>query len=119
MYRGTNISNQTFYLHKIVTDTEGDDFYVDHINHNTLDNHLCNLRVIPHDKNSKNRSHRNSNNKTGYRNVFWNNSIQKYTVSLCHNYKEIHIGDFDDVEEAGRAAEDARKRYYGKFAGNN
>ena len=56
--------------------------YIDHINHNTLDNRLENLRITINNKNSKNRRHKNSNNKTGYRNVFYNSAIDKYTVSL-------------------------------------
>ena len=95
------------------------DVHVDHINHDTLDNRRCNLRVTSRSDNYTNRNGRNSNNKSGYRNVFWNNAISKWSVRLCKNYKQIHIGDFDDVDEAGRVAEEARKKYYGKFAGTN
>lgn len=92
---------------------------VDHINHNTLDNRKCNLRLTNQSENSLNKNGRNSNNKSGYRNVFWNNNIGKWTVSLCKNYKRIIIGDYDDVDIAGKMAEKARQKYYGEYAGKN
>jgi len=92
---------------------------VDHINNNDLDNRKSNLRIADRDDNSKNRKSKNSNNKSGYRNVFWNSTISKWTVSLCKNYKSIHIGDYNDVDEAGRQAELARQKYYGKYAGKS
>ena len=95
------------------------DVHVDHINHDTLDNRECNLRVSKISDNLENRKGRNSNNKSGYRNVFWNSAISKWSVSLCKNYKRIDLGDYDDVDEAGRVAEAGRQKYYGKFAGNN
>ncbi|CAB1251573.1 conserved protein of unknown function [Ruminococcaceae bacterium BL-6] len=107
-----------YILHRYLLDYHGKQ-RVDHIDHNGLDNRRRNLRVVEANKNSKYRQSKNKNNKTGYRNVFYNSSIGKYTVCLCHNYKSIHIGDYDDVDEAGRIAELARKKYYGEFAGDN
>lgn len=92
---------------------------VDHKNNNPLDNRKDNLRVVSKSENCSNRTGRNRNNKSGYRNVFWNTGLGKWQVSLCKNYKRICVGCFDDVEEAGRAAENARKQYYGEFAGSN
>ena len=92
---------------------------IDHINHNKLDNRKCNLRMTNQNTNMRNRPSKNSNNKSGYRNVFWNTGIGKWTVSLCKNYKEIHIGDYDDVDLAGAVAEEARQKYYGEYAGKS
>ena len=92
---------------------------IDHINHDALDNRRCNLREIPYAMNSKNRSSRNSNNKSGYRNVFWNTGLSKWQVTLCRNRKRILVGLYDDVDEAGKAASDARQEYYGDCAGEN
>lgn len=93
--------------------------HIDHINHNTLDNRECNLRVSRISDNLENRKSKNSNNKSGYRNVFWNTAKKKWSVSLCKNYKRIDLGDYDDVDEAGKVAEAGRQKYYGKFAGKN
>ena len=90
---------------------------VDHINHDVFDNRRENLRVVKYSDNSCNRDGPNKNNKSGYRNVFWNKSIEKWSVSLCKNGKQINGGSFDDVHDAGAMAERLRKQYYGDFSG--
>lgn len=112
--------NTTEKLHTIIIGRENSiGMDVDHINHKNYDDRKCNLRISPHLKNTKNRKSRNTNNASGYRNVFWNNAIDKWSVRLSQNYKQIHIGDYDNVEEAGRVAEAARQKYYGEYAGRN
>jgi len=90
--------------------------FIDHINHNTLDNRKCNLRVINCKENDRHRKGKNSNNKSGYRNVAVING--KFVVQLMVDGKNKVLGTFDDVDEAGTFAEKMRKKYYGKFAGN-
>ncbi|MCE5220201.1 MAG: hypothetical protein LLF98_02740 [Clostridium sp.] len=107
-------------LHKIILDADvTKNQYIDHKDHDTLNNRKYNLQIIENDKNTKNRKSKNSNNKSGYRNVFWNSGKEKWQVSLCQNYKRIIIGYYDDVDEAGRVAEESRQQYYGKFAGKS
>lgn len=91
--------------------------YVDHKNHNTIDNRKNNLRVTRNDKNTKNRKSKNSNNTSGYRNVSWVNN--KWIVQLQIKGKNKVLGKFDDINKAGKFAEKMRKKYYGDFAGNN
>jgi len=105
-------------LHRFITNAP-QGMVVDHHNHNRLDNREENLFVTEYKNNSTNRKGSNSNNKSGYRNVFWNSSIDKWSVRLSKNYKQINLGDYDDVHEAGRVAEEGRKKYYGEYAGKN
>lgn len=107
---------KTILLHRFLTGAKPRE-YVDHKNHNIRDNQKDNLQVISNRENLTNRKGKNKNNKSGYRNVFWNTDINKWDVYLCKNYKRIHIGTFNDLNEAGIAAEQARKKYYGEFAG--
>jgi hypothetical protein len=110
--------NESIYMHLLISGVNSKDKkYVDHINHNTLDNRKCNLRITSNDENTKNRKDKNINNKSGYRNVFWSNTENKWIVSLCKNYKRILIGKYDDAHEAGRIAKEAREKYYGEFKG--
>ena len=51
--------------------------------------------------------------------MFWNKNKQQWSVGLCRNCKRIQIGYYDDLEEAGRVAEQARQKYYGTYAGLN
>lgn len=113
-----NSKFEMVYLHRFIMNaSEGE--YVDHINHNILDNRKSNLRIIPQDKNTKHRSGKNSNNKSGYRNVCWNKTYNKWVVQLQIDGKNTILDKFDDVHEAGKFAEDMRKKHYGKFAGKS
>ena len=120
-YIGT-IEGKTKYkivaLHQFVLDT---DKIVDHIEHNTLDNRKSKLRIIEQGNNLKNRKGRNRNNKSGYRNVSWSKSEKKWIVQLQINKKGTVLGKFpeDQLEKAGKFAEQMRQKYYGKFAGSN
>lgn len=93
-------------------------YYIDHINHKSYDNRKANLRIVSPTHNSTNRRSKNSNNKSGHRNVFWNKQASKWQVRLCKNYKSICIGLYDDLAEAAIAAQRAREQYYGEYAGN-
>lgn len=91
---------------------------IDHINNNSLDNRMSNLRKSITKENLKNRNGANSNNKSGYRNVAYiKNSKHPYRVQLMVNGKNTILGHFEDVDEAGIYAEEMRQKYYGDFAG--
>lgn len=104
-------------LHRTLLGLEDEKLHIDHINHNTLDNRRSNLRVLPCDLNSRYRKSKNRNNKSGYRNVFFNSTTEKWDVVICKHYKQMRIGSFDDVHEAGRIAEQTRQKMFGEFAG--
>ena len=107
-------------LHKFIMDVN-DNRVVDHINHDTLDNRKSNLRVISHSNNATNRKSRNKNNKSGYRNVCWSKSENKWLVQLSIDKKTTCLGKFEyeELERAGKFAEEMRQKYYGEFAGSN
>ena len=107
--------NMTTYIMDI-TDSKRD--VVDHLNHDTLDNRRDNLRVTTITDNSKYRKGKNTNNKSGYRNVCWLKDQSKYVVQLMVNGKNQRLGFFTDVEEAAKFAEQMREKHYGEFAGN-
>ena len=92
-------------------------YVVDHINHNDLDNRECNLRIIERVHNSTKRKTKNSNNKSGYRNVCM---IQNWwCVQVSIEGKNTILAKFRNVDEAGAYAEVARQRHYGEFAGKS
>lgn len=107
------------HLHQFIMNTTENN--VDHINHNPLDDRKSNLRVITVSQNSRYRESKNKNNTSGYRNVSWNEKSQKWYVQLQINKKGKILGKFpkDQLEEAGKFAEEMRKKYYGEFAGFN
>jgi hypothetical protein len=114
------IKRRTPHLNRIILGLEDWNYEVDHINKDTLDNRRSNLRITLGKDNLKNRSGKNKNNKSGYRNVSWNKSINKWVIQLQIDGKN-HVFDekFDDVHESGRFAKEMRIKYYGEFAGED
>ena len=107
------------YLHQfIMNSTEN---HIDHINHNTLDDRKSNLRELTVEQNSRYREGKNKNNTSGYRNVAWSKSEQKWIVQLQVNGKNKRLGKFpkEQLEEAGKFAEEMRQKYYGEYAGGS
>jgi hypothetical protein len=90
---------------------------VDHINGNTKDNRIENLREATYSQNNYNAT-KKSTNKSGYKNVFWCNTRQKWTVQLCTEGINRHIGYFDSIELAVSAAAEARHKQHKEFARN-
>ena len=114
VYRPELQQARPVFLHQFLTNANGKD--VDHKNNDTLDNRKSNLRVVDEANNSRNRKGKNKNNKSGYRNVALINN--RWVVQLQIAGKNTKLGSFDDVHEAGKFAEEMRKKYYGEFAGN-
>lgn len=112
---------KTLLVHRLVMKQTLTINKVDHKSHTTLDNRKYNLRVTVQDKNLKNRSSKNSNNKSGYRNVFWSAKDERWLVVLQVEGKSKCCGRFklDKVNEAGALAEEMRQKYYGVFAGKS
>lgn len=52
-----------------------------------------------------------SGNKSGVRNVSWHKRIKKWYAAITVNKKHIHLGYFDNIEDAAKAVEEARKQY--------
>jgi hypothetical protein len=73
--------------------------HIDHINHNTSDNRIDNLREASQQENTKNRS-KNKNNTSGISGVHWDKKSNKWQARIGVNGKRIHLGFFDNKEEA-------------------
>lgn len=107
---------RTTYLHRIILDIDNipnsRNIIPHHKNHDTLDNRKYNLQIKNTADNSVIRKEINKNNKSGYRNVFWNKRKEKWVVHLQINGKNTQLGSFIDVHEAGKFAEEMRLKYY-------
>ena len=89
--------------------------YVDHINHNPLDNRRANLRLCTNSQNSMYR-HRQSNNRSGYKGVSWSLVANRWRVYIKVNGKQIHLG-YCDCKEMGALIYNAGAlRHFGEFA---
>lgn len=109
---------RSMYLHiEIMNPKHYPSIYIDHFDHDTLNNLKSNLRISINEDNVKNRKGKNSNNTTGYRNVSYIKAESKYVVQIQIDGKNTQLRWFDDVDEAGEYAEKMREKYYGNFAG--
>lgn len=90
---------------------------VDHIDGNTFNNCIENLRSATIQQNNYNRCI-SSRNKTGVKGVSFCKQMRKYKAQITLSYKQKHLGYFDDLELAGLVADEARSLYHGVFAFN-
>jgi hypothetical protein len=88
---------------------------IDHIDRNTLNNSINNLRPATNTQNQCNSKVRITS-QSGIKNVRWEKRRNKWQVRLKINGKDKHIGYFNDLETAKAKAIEARKLYYGEFA---
>lgn len=54
--------------------------------------------------------------KSKYIGVFWAKTSKKWCAIICHNYKKIHIGVFENEVEAAKAYDEYAKKLRGKKA---
>ena len=108
---------KTHYLHRFLIDAPKNT-YVDHINHNTLDNQRENLRITTMSENLMHRKGLNENNTTGERNVSWSKSANVYMVQFQVDGKNVCYGRFkkDKLNEAIDLAVSLRNKIYKEFA---
>jgi hypothetical protein len=87
----------------------------DHTNHNGLDNRKTNVRPATSSQNSCN-ARKRTKTISRYRGVSRDASSNRYRARIKLNGRQIHLGTFDDQEQAAKAYDAAAKKYHGEFA---
>lgn len=82
---------------------------IDHINRIKLDNRISNLRDITIAENNRNRPLQR-NNTTGFAGISYDPRRQKFYAKLKLNHKTIHLGTYEDINEAVLARDMAISR---------
>ena len=103
-------------MHRVVNMTPPG-LSTDHINGDKLDNRASNLRACTNLQNSQSRKY--NTGKSGYIGVTPIPSSGRWQVSICHNYKTVYIGSFDNVEDAAKAYDAKARELHGEFAKQN
>jgi hypothetical protein len=96
-----------------------DHLFVDHINHNGLDNRKANLRLATCAQNNYNRIHLRKSKSSKYKGVSWKKQKKKWIVIISYNRKNKFIGLFEDEIQAAKAYDKAAKKYHKEFASLN
>jgi len=108
-YKNYIINGKNYYHHRILAycflglDINDKTQFIDHINHDTIDNNLKNLRIVTNQQNQWNQKNTKGFHKTKY---------GKFRSSLTFNDKTVYIGTFDTEEEAHQAYLDAKQKYH-------
>lgn len=116
-YISTKISGEHWCVHKLIFLWHHGHVpdQLDHINRDTLDNRIDNLRVATSEQNAQNRK-LFSNSASGVKGVSWSKTNKAWFVYVNVNKKRKNIGYFKDPELAQLVAEEARDKYHGKYA---
>lgn len=101
------------YMHREIMKPE-DHLSVDHINGNSLDNRISNMRVVTHSQNLKNLKV-NARNKSGFKGVSFIKNDKKWLASIQVNGKSKSLGRYLTKEDAYKAYCDASKEFHGEF----
>lgn len=87
------------YLHRFILNNYDKNVDIDHINGNSLDNRKCNLRIVSHKDNCRNRKI-NINNTSGYNGVSFDNRCKLWVSNITIDNKYINLGYSKTKEEA-------------------
>jgi len=115
--RTINLKNKTFYIymHQILIKAKvGEE--IDHINRNSLDNRICNLRSCSHSKNNQN-SRKRVNASSTYKGV--HKADKKWRVIITFMGKRVHLGRYENEIEAAKVYDVVARELFGEFACTN
>ena len=83
---------------------------VDHIDRNSLNNNIKNLRELTHSENLRNSEKRRKGSSI-YKGVSWQKKAKKWIAYFFINNKLNHLGLFENEDDAGQAVNDAIRKY--------
>lgn len=118
-YLATTIGGRTYYLHRLVWLYHKGSLprMIDHINRDTSDNRIENLRECTNAQNQYN-SRMKSNNRSGRKGVVrhWNCPGKPWQAKIVVSGKVISLGYYKSRDEAAKAYEDASAKYAKEFS---
>lgn len=88
---------------------------IDHINGDSLDNRIANLRPATSSQNQANRRTQRQNT-SGIKGVGWSKVDRKWRVRVTTNGWDRYVGVYDRIEDAAAAYSVAAQKYFGEFA---
>jgi len=93
-----------------------DGIFIDHINHNGLDNRKANLRLATRAQNGFNRLKTLKKTWSTYKGVFFHTRHKKWQARIVTHGQAKHLGTFANENDAAKAYDNAARKYHGEFA---
>jgi hypothetical protein len=84
--------------------------FIDHINGDSMDNRIDNLRLVTHKENSLNKK-LSSNNKSGVVGVSKNSRNKKWKADITYNNQKYYLGEFNNFDDAVKVRKAAEIKY--------
>lgn len=116
-YIQTRVKGKMIKLHRYIMNIDNSSLLVDHINRDTLDNRKSNLRICTYQQNSFNKSIR-IDNTSGITGVSFHKINNKWRAKIKYNNLTIHLGYFEDINEALINRRVAEEILFGKYSPN-
>ena len=116
-YIQTRIKGTMVKLHRYIMNISTSNLVVDHINRNPLDNRKSNLRICSYKENSFNKSIR-VDNTSGIPGVSFHKTNKKWRAKIKYNNLTIHLGYFEDINEALINRRVAEEILFGEYSPN-
>jgi len=116
--RGSRVRQKAVRMHRVILKPPEGKF-IDHINHNGLDNRSANLRICTMQQNVWNKRKQRGNYSSQYKGVNRSKNDKKWKARITCNGKQILIGYFDDEKAAARAYDAKAAELFGKYASLN
>ena len=92
------------YIHRLVAlefmENPDNKPIIDHINGDTTNNCLSNIRWVNKSENGMNARKRSNNTSSIYKGVCWDTKNNKWKASIMIDRKRTHLGYFHDEKEA-------------------
>ncbi len=117
-----NSNSKDPYVHKLVAhaflENPNNYKFVDHINRDSYDNNVQNLRWCSQLQNGKNRT-KSANKSSKFKGVSWHEKAQKWQAGIRLSGKLIHLGYFISEEDAALVYNYFAKKLFEDFAAIN
>ena len=109
-----HLSGAILSMHRLILNAPKG-LFVDHIDHNGLNNRKSNLRLCTNQQNLRNKLPR-PGCSSKYKGVSWSKARSKFRANIYLNRKAIHLGYFDSEIAAARAYDKKARELFGEFA---
>jgi len=116
-YLQVMVNRKSYLIHRLIAIFHYGDFdgIIDHVDGNTYNNKIENLRIVTHKENAWN-AKKSIRNKTNVKGVSFIKDRQKYQATICIDGKNKNLGQFSSLEEAKEVVNKARSQLHGEYA---